>query len=107
MDPYRIAQLIAPKSEHRWAKHVALVVRGGAIVAVGYNHATTHAEASALNKLWPSERRDTRVWSMRLNRSGKFRMAKPCADCMRYLRSAGVKAVYWTNSEGDIESEKL
>lgn len=102
MNPYRIALRVARKSDHKLFKHVAIVVRGGAIVAVGYNHATTHAEVAALNKLWPSERRGTRVWSMRMNRSGHFRMARPCPNCMRYLKESGVKMVYYTDRVGDI-----
>lgn len=105
MDPYRIARVLSKKSNHRWARHVAIVVRGGAVVAVAHNHDTTHAEVAALNRLWPSERRGTRVWSLRVTRSGLFRLARPCDNCMRYLRESGVKTVYYTTSTGDIVSE--
>lgn len=105
MNPFRIARALYKKSDHPNFKHVAIVVRGGAVVSVGYNHNSIHAEVNALNHMWPSERRGTRVWSMRITRGGRFRMARPCADCMRYLRESGVKMVYYTDSAGDIQSE--
>lgn len=106
MNPYRIATHLAPKSGHRWAKHVAIVVRGGAVISTASNSKSIHAEVAALNKLWPSERRGTKVWSMRMNKRGKFLLARPCYNCERYMRESGVRTVYYTNSVGDIIKEK-
>lgn len=100
-------RLARTKSGHKAHKHAAIVVRGGAIVAVGVNHDLIHAEVNALAKLWPSEREGTKVFSIRLRRSGTLGMAKPCPECEAYMREAGVKAVVFTNSNGEWETLKL
>jgi deoxycytidylate deaminase len=107
VNPLRLVSRLASKSNHRVNRHVAIIVRGGAVIATAYNHDHTHAEVAALNKLWPSERKGARVWSFRLTRSGNLAMAKPCANCHRYLQESGVRMVYYSNPQGDIISEKM
>jgi len=107
MNPLRIAIGLVGKSNHKVFKHVAVVIRGGAIVSVATNHDTTHAEIAALNKCWPSERKGTKMWSIRVTRGGKLSMAKPCANCERYMRESGVKTVFYTTTSGTIEKMKL
>jgi deoxycytidylate deaminase len=108
MIPYRIALRLARKSNHPDSfRHVAIVIRGGAIVATGHNHDMVHAEVAALNKLWPSERVGVRVWSIRIGRNDQVKFAKPCAKCARYLRESGVRQVFYTTSDGRWIEEKL
>lgn len=98
---------LAFKSGHKWAKHAALVLKGGAVVATGFNHEWNHAEVSALQKLWPNKRRGTTVWSIRLTRTGRLAEAKPCPACDQFLRENGVKAVVYSTQDGRIERMKL
>jgi cytidine deaminase len=107
MNPLRLVARLTAKSNHKVFRHCAIIIRGGAIVSSASNHNTTHAEVAALNRLWPSERRGTKVWSIRLTRGGKLGMAKPCPNCLRYLRESGVKVVYYSDSRGDIQMEKI
>lgn len=100
------ARLATKRSTHKCHRHAALVIRGGAIVATGFNHGETHAEVAALKKLWPSERRGTRVLSVRVRRSGSLGLARPCADCEQFMRENGVKAVEYSTS-GGLETMKL
>ena len=44
---------------------------------------------------------------VRRRSNGKLAMAKPCPYCQRVLSDAGVKGVFYTNQEGDIEYLKL
>lgn len=99
---FKLASKVAPKARHAWAYHCAIVVRGGNILAVAANHSETHAEVAALNQLWPSERKGTKVYSIRVSKTGRYAMAKPCPNCERYLRESGVKKVYYTSSTGEM-----
>ena len=103
----KMARHLATKAKHKCYKHAAIVVRGGAIVATGVNHDELHAEVVALKKLWPSERRGTKVYSLRLRRSDTLGMAKPCAECEAFMRENGVKLVFYTDREGKWAKMKL
>lgn len=107
VNAFKLAAKLAPKARHKWAHHVAIVMRGGNIIATSTNYDSTHAEVAALNNLWPSERRGTKVYSIRVSRSGQFAMAKPCPNCERYMRESGVKTVYYTDPNGIMVMERL
>lgn len=98
---------LAEKSPHRTYKHSVQIVKGGAIIAYGYNHSVVHAEINALKKLWPGHARGSVVYSMRFTKTGQLAMAKPCFDCEKALREAGVKKVVFSNREGKLETMKL
>lgn len=101
------ATALAAKSKHACHKHAAIVVRGGAIVSFAVNHHEMHAEVAALKKLWPSERRGTKVYSLRLRRSGTLGLAKPCTECEEFMSKNGVKQVFYTNKDGTWSKMKL
>lgn len=103
----QMAIKLCQKSHHHQHHHGAIVVAGGAIKAVGYNHGQIHAEIHALKKLWPSERKNVKLYSLRFSKGGKWAMAKPCANCEKFLREAGVKVVYYTTESGNMEKMKL
>lgn len=98
---------IASKSDHPDYRHAAIVVRGGAQISIGYNHGWRHAEVVALGPLWPSKRVGSRVWSLRFTKTGRLAMAKPCPSCEEFMRRAGVRVVYFSNRDGEIEVMKL
>lgn len=103
----RMALKLAKNARHKVHHHACLVYRGGALVAMGVNHDFVHAEVSALNSLWPSERRGTKIVSIRVTRAGKLSMAKPCPKCEAYLRENGVKSVLYSTRDGRMEKMKL
>jgi cytidine deaminase len=86
-------------------RHIAFVLRGGAIQAVGLN-LTRHAEVAALLNLYPSDRYGTKVVSIRVRKDGSFAMAKPCKVCEAFMRLNGVKKVTWTDSNGVFHTER-
>jgi pyrimidine deaminase RibD-like protein len=97
----RLARRVASRSNHRF-QHSALVFRGGALVAFGYNHDGRHAEVSALSKLWPSNRKGTTLFSLRFLRNGRLGLALPCPKCQVFLKQSGVSRVYFSTSDGRI-----
>lgn len=88
-------------------KHAVLVLQGGRVKAIGYNTHQHHAEVHALQKLWPSERRNTKIISVRFNKAGKLAMAKPCPKCQEYLKAHGVKKVQYSDSNGCMQLMRL
>lgn len=96
----KLLSRIAKKSPKR-ERHASIVMRGGAVLAHGFNHDGRHAEVAALSKLWPSERRGTTVISFRLTPAGAEGIAFPCEKCQQFIRAAGVKkVVFSSNGEG-------
>ena len=103
----RIAMKAALKSDHMF-RHGAIVLKGGAIQAVGHNHNGVHAEVDALEKLEPENRVGTVVWSIRITGSGeRISNAKPCPNCMQYLLDNGVKGVYYSTTDREIKYMRL
>lgn len=102
-----LAQKISKKSSHHQHHHAAFVVVGGKIQSIGYNIGDTHAEVKALQQLWPNKRHGVKVYSFRWRKNGTMGMAKPCIHCEKYMRDAGVKVVYYSDSNGQIQKMKL
>lgn len=103
----RLLETLASSSPVPTFKHSALVLRGGAILSVGVNGKEKHAEAQALARLWPSERRGTTLISCRVRRTGALGMARPCPACRRLMASAGVKTVIYSTNEGEFVRERI
>lgn len=103
----RVAMKAALKSDHTF-RHGAIVLRGGAIQAVGHNHKGVHAEVDALEKLDPEKRAGAVVWSIRITQGGsKVCHAKPCSECMQYMIDNRVKGVYYSTPDRKIQYLKL
>lgn len=62
-----------------------------------YPCADVHAEARLTQKLTPG----STVWVARIRHDGSMGMAKPCPACERRLRSAGVRKVVYSISDGE------
>lgn len=58
-----------------------------------------HAEVSALVK---TRRKAHTLIVARVNKKGRFVMAKPCKICQLAIKDAGVAHVYYTNKEGEL-----
>lgn len=97
---------MARKSTHTRFHHGTLVIRGGAIIASGYNHDGRHSEIVALEKLWPSKRKGCSIINIRLTKRG-FSNSRPCAHCNEYLRSNGISKVTYSDSLGRFKEERL
>lgn len=93
----------AQKSPHHTFKHATLVFKGGALFATGYNHDERHSEVVALGKLWPGDARGATVVNVRIKKSGKVGMSKPCLACQKILLDRGVGKCYYTDYEGQMK----
>ena len=103
----RIATRLAMKSDHQHFRHGAIVLKGGSIVATGYNKATEHAEVNALKKLDPRKRKGATIISVRVTKGGKLAMAKPCPECEKYIKESGVKSVIWSDALAHLHEERI
>lgn len=107
------AKKIASTSTEK-CMHGAVIVRGGAVQAVGVNtfrnhpsnmsnpsqESSEHAEIAALRALGGSAKGAT-IYVARVNRQGEERMSKPCDACEHAIIEAGIKRVVFT-IEGEI-----
>lgn len=97
----------------------AIAVSKGKIVSKGFNRycgcgqyhsrkgmpTTIHAEQITLRRTG-NERVDT-VYVVRLDANGNFTMSKPCQRCTNHARKSGVRFVFFTNWNGDVEKLTL
>lgn len=93
----RLARKLTARSTHKQHHHAAVMTRGGAIVAVGYNRGQEHAEMRA--KRLCRHPNNLTLYSFRFTKGGKWAMAKPCEDCQKALK--GIK-IYYTNERGEL-----
>lgn len=116
----RMASKVALKSTYKQHRLGAVVVKGGRILATGYNQlrpskligtATLHAEAAAILELLKNQRQHDAVgadiYVSRWTRGGRIGMAKPCDQCMSLLRSVGISTVYFTTDKQVTEKMRL
>jgi len=100
----RMAATTADESMHRRHAVGCVVVRGGAVVARAAN---VHRKGQC------AERRSLRrmrfdngeLYVARPGASGQLLCSKPCADCMKAIREAGVKKINYVDRNGAIVSE--
>ena len=138
-------------------KHAAMLVTGGKVVSIGYNHERTasakkmilsyHAEVHALskyilqsnlgflknyindteqcvaykrfdsprkNKLSPSSPRryrpfqkNLKIFVIRTDKQGNLKNSRPCRNCLETMKFFGVKTVYFSTDEGNIEKYRV
>ncbi len=113
------------KSEKLISYHCALIVKGGAILSVGFNKSKrnshvkihnyphfcgTHSELDACIKAISKTNSidGCTAYVLRVLKDGKtIEMSKPCEYCEQVLRSYGIKKVYYTTYNGGFASESL
>lgn len=114
------AQKEALKSTYKQHRVGAVIVKGGNILATGYNELrpsgllktpTLHAEASAILKLLKAGRQNDLVGSdlyvTRFTRGGDVGISKPCEHCYSLCLSVGIKRIYYTDVDGSVKRMKL
>lgn len=101
-----------PKSDCRVAMY-AEIVRGGNVIARGYNkkgfNSSTHAEIDALKQLVRQKRgaEGTTITVIRYLKDDSFGASKPCPDCMEALLEAGVKKINYFDYNGQFHSQRI
>lgn len=110
---------LAQRSTMR-SQHAAVVARGRKVVAMGINNVervdtmriggSTHAEEDACARalrLSKEQCYTATVYVVRVDRCGVLKNSAPCIDCARMMRELGIGRVVYTNSSGDVVSERL
>jgi len=86
VNPTSLARLAKKSPCHQ--RHVAIIVRGGAIIAYATNTLARHAEVRALKEAG-SRAAGATLFSMRLTPAGRIGNAMPCQDCWQAIGEAG------------------
>ena len=106
------------KSQHPHYKMSAMVIKGGRVISIGFNRAPSgylkskifstfhgiHAEVDAI--LSCADKEDLKGAEMyvvgRRPRTGALIISRPCVCCQQYIKSFGLKSVYYHDAEGFI-----
>ncbi len=106
----QVARITAESSNCYPRKRMAaLVIKGGKVMAAAPNkknhRGSIHAEANALARMQRQAHKPKgcKVFVARFRHDGSFGNAKPCATCIEFMRSHGIKQVAWTTSNQTIE----
>lgn len=106
--------------QYRHYIHFSYAIVGGKIEAVGRNQSAApdvhfgynrrgmvtpkiHAELDAYRKLrkkFSINRIDWSLVNVRVNRSGEFKMSKPCVVCQEWLAAVGCESITYTTERG-------
>ena len=115
---------MAQQSDESRTCHGAVLVKGGNIINAAHNKwsyssfgkrfrerdkgiSTLHAELATVLNLDRSITQGTDIYVVRVNKVGEFKMSKPCSMCESALKHVGIKRIYYTTDDGDLECYKL
>lgn len=101
--PFRLARRASLQSEFR-VKMGAVIMRGKRVISTGKNITKTHpkfgysvhAETNCLMRTGRYDIIGCSIYVYREDRNGNPAIARPCDDCMKVLKSFGIKNVYYT-----------
>jgi deoxycytidylate deaminase len=115
------AKKLALKSNHRTHKHATLILKGGRLLAAGYNRNTHHSEENAILSLPSKKARSSNEYpsdiitqvkgtyfiNVMLTRMGVIGKSRPCNNCWNVMRNFGVsKVTYYDGNEWITERVK-
>lgn len=104
----RASELASHSTENY--RHGAIIVKGSKTLAVGINRnvnnpnqvsnpkteASIHAEVAALNACRRANLEGAVIYVARILKDGSPAMSRPCGNCQKALREAGIKKVFYT-----------
>jgi len=118
-------------NKHRPNYHYAFAIRKNKILEVGRNkpdwqdvkalylarsfgiekwenYPYLHAESDLIIKLDDKyKNHKTEILSIRINRHGRFKLAKPCINCQKMLDGIGITKIVWSCNLDDYSSNDL
>src|SRR5258706_4508635 len=114
-----LAASMAGKSMGKF-KLGAVLARGKQVVSVGVNNDRTHPRMSRFNpdrSYTPTLHAEvdacmgvpddallgTDLYVVRITKTGRWAIAKPCEICRKFLHDAGIRRVFYSNREGEME----
>lgn len=100
--PKSLLRKVASRSDHSYFHHASIIISGGRIISWGYNRGLKHAEEMALRRAGKNAKGATLV-NVRLSKSGRFAMSRPCLHCGIMIGGYGIKKVMFSNGQGKFE----
>lgn len=105
-------------SDNKYHRVGSSLWNGSRLISVGWNNFKTHphsptrfhAQHSEFNCLVGLHKYDVvgaTIFVVRLTRGGDIGIAKPCPDCERFLRAAGIKRVYYSGRDYVVQEMRL
>lgn len=103
------------------SRHGAVIARRGVLLSWGWNKNKTHpaatvyyskcihAELAAIIGINKVDLSGADIYVARKMRSKgePLGMSRPCKPCMKMIREAGIRRVYYTDRDGNWQMEKL
>lgn len=111
----RYAIKAAACSNNERAKVGAALFKGNKLISVAWNDTrkthpnspyrfkAIHAEFGVFLGNYKTEVVGGTLFVARIDKHGKLKIAKPCALCEEFVLAAGIKKVFYTNRQGQIE----
>lgn len=105
---FEIAKKASKNSNHHSHVIGSVIVSNGKVVSTGYNQIKTHpdsphpfkhihAEFKAVLAANRANLSGASIYVYKEDKNGYISMCKPCSSCERFLRSVGIKRVYYTD----------
>jgi len=63
-----------------------------------------HAEVDACLGITKDDLLGADIYVARILKNGRVAMAKPCAVCVKFMLDVGIKRVYYTREDGNMEA---
>lgn len=118
-----LAIKVAEQSDHPLQSHGSCLVKAGHVINTGFNRNVyssfanrfkdihnnfgyVHAEIAALLNVEKRNTEGATLFVVRVN-SGQLRMSKPCRMCSMCMTFCGIKKVFYSNNDGQIEMIRL
>ena len=105
---FDLAEKVSKNSDHPHHKMGAVVARGNKLISVAHNQYRTHPKSNTTYKYVHAEMRailnargDTKgadIYVFRKNKLGELAIAKPCEHCMELIAEAGIKNIFYTDT---------
>lgn len=114
MRPFSLAKKLSEKSTHHKYKHGAVLMRKNRVLSIGFNQNKTHsrslhafkhihAETDALLSTKVKDLSDAVMYIYREDKDGNPALSRPCSSCLRSLKNAGIKKIYYSIDNGYLE----
>ena len=119
----KIAAKVAEQSGHDTFRHGAVLIKGGSVLNLAANsnnhtsfgqrfrsspgRATHHAETACVLGLDRSSTHGATMYVARVNKTGEWKLSKPCSMCHEVMKFVGIKRVVYTTGDNEWESYKV
>lgn len=101
--------LAVGKNKPDWQDIKALYLARSFGIEKWENYPYLHAESDLITRLDEEYKNNkTQILSIRINRHGRFKLAKPCVNCQKMLDGIGITKVVWScNLEDDSPNDLI